>query len=227
MRLLIVEDEAELATALARGLRQQGYAVDVAPDGRQGWELATANEYDLLVLDLTLPEMDGLELCQRLRSSRPRLLILILTARGQPADRVRGLDLGADDYVAKPFYFDELSARIRALLRRDLRVREPILACADLKMDVAGRVAWQGGHPLRLTRKEFGVLEYFMRRPGEVVSQEELLEHVWDASADAFSNSMRVHIASLRRKLGDDAAAPRYIKTVIGQGYQLICARPA
>lgn len=222
MRLLIIEDELDLANALARGLRRQGYAVDVAVDGQQGWELTQVNDYDLLVLDLNLPEIDGLELCRRLRSSHPQLLILILTARGRLADRVSGLDLGADDYVVKPFHFEELAARIRALLRRDLRVREPILAFGDLKLDPAGRVAWKGRQPLQLTRKEFGILEYLMRHPGEAVSQEELLEHIWDARVDVFSNSVRVHIASLRRKLGDDATVPHYIKTIVGEGYQLI-----
>jgi len=222
VRLLIVEDELDLANALARGLRQQGYAVDIAADGEQGWELAEVNDYDLLILDLNLPGMDGLEVCRRLRSSRPRLLILMLTARGRLADRVRGLDLGADDYLVKPFHFEELAARVRALLRRDLRVREPLLQWGDLKLDPAARIAWQSNHRLELTRKELGILEYLMRHPGEVISQEELLEHVWDVEADPFTNTVRVHLHSLRCKLGDDATAPRYIETVVGQGYRLI-----
>jgi len=219
---LIVEDELDLANALARGLRQQGYAVDIAADGEQGWELAEVNDYDLLILDLNLPGMDGLEVCRRLRSSRPRLLILMLTARGRLADRVRGLDLGADDYLVKPFHFEELAARVRALLRRDLRVREPLLQWGDLKLDPAARIAWQSNHRLELTRKELGILEYLMRHPGEVISQEELLEHVWDVEADPFTNTVRVHFHSLRRKIGDDATVPRYIETVVGQGYRLI-----
>ncbi len=222
MRLLIVEDELDLANALARGLRRQGYAVDIALDGEQGWELAEVNDYDLLILDLNLPGMDGLEVCRRLRASRPRLLILMLTARSRPDERVTGLDLGADDYLVKPFHFEELAARVRALLRRDLRVREPLLQWGDLKFDPAARIAWQSNHRLELTRKELGILEYLMRHPGEVISREELLEHVWDAEADPFTNTVRVHLHSLRRKIGDDATAPRYIETVAGQGYRLI-----
>lgn len=227
MRLLIVEDEVDLANALASGLRQQGYAVDVALDGEEGWYLAEVNDYDLLILDLILPGMDGLEVCRRLRTSRPELLILMLTARSRPADRVTGLDTGADDYLVKPFHFEELAARVRALLRRDLRVREPILQCGDLKLDPAACTVWKGKHRLELTRKEFGVLEYLMRHPGEVISREELLEHVWDREVDLFTKTARVHISSLRRKLGDDAENPRYIETVIGRGYRLVaCHQP-
>jgi len=227
MRLLIIEDECDLANALARGLRRQGYAVDIALHGQEGWEMAMVNEYDLLILDLNLPEMDGLEVCRRLRADKPGLLILMLTARDQLEDRVIGLDLGADDYVVKPFHFEELAARVRALLRRDLRMREPLLQCGDLKLDPAACSVWQGKRRLELTRKEFGVLDYLMRHPGEVVSQEALLEHVWDVDADPFTNTVRVHVSSLRRKLGDDADAPRYIETVVGQGYRLIASRPS
>lgn len=222
MRLLIIEDEPDLANTLAKSLRQQGYAVDLAVDGEEGWEMAEVNDYDLIVLDLNLPQMDGLEVCRRLRASHPHVLILMLTARSQPDERVIGLDAGADDYLVKPFHFGELGARVRALLRRDLRVREPILHCGDLKLDPAGRVAWQGNRRLELTRKEFSLLEYLLRHPNEVISQEELLEHVWDAQADPFTHTVRVHINSLRRKLADNPDCPRYIETVIGQGYRLI-----
>jgi len=137
------------------------------------------------------------------------------------------LDLGADDYVVKPFHFEELAARVRALLRRDLRVREPLLQCGDLKLDPAACIVWQGKRRLELTHKELGVLEYLMRQPGEVISQEALLEHVWDVNADSFTNTVRVHVSSLRRKLGDNAESPRYIETVVGQGYRLIASRPS
>lgn len=222
MRILVVEDEPDLARALARGLRQQGYAVDIAENGEQGWEIGEVNEYDLVILDLNLPDMDGLEVCRRLRSSKPGLLILMLTARDRVADKVAGLDSGADDYLTKPFHFEELLARVRALLRRDLRVREPILQVGDLKLDPASRTAWAGKRRLDLTHKEFGILEYLMRRAGEVVSQEELIEHVWNEDVNLFTGSVRVHIHSLRRKLGDDAKYPRYIETVIGGGYRLL-----
>ncbi len=201
MRLLVIEDEGDLAEAIARGLRQAGYAVDVAFDGKQGLELASINDYDLLVLDLNLPGMDGLEVCQRLRSARPELLILMLTARSGPLERVAGLDTGADDYLVKPFLFAELTARIRALLRRDMRVRSPVLHYKELKLDPIARVAWFGNRRLDLTSKELGILEYLLRHQGEIVSQEALLEHVWDMRTNPLTNTVRVHINSLRRKL--------------------------
>lgn len=225
MRLLIIEDELDIVQALARGLRQQGYAVDIATDGKQGWELATIHDYDLLILDLNLPSMDGLDVCQHLRAAQSQTLILMLTAREQPMDRVIGLDLGADDYLVKPFHFEELSARIRALLRRELRIREPILQHGPLKLDPAGSIAWLKNRRLELTRKEFAILEYLMRQPGEVISQEELMEHVWNQDMNPFSNTVRVHIASLRRKLGDDPNLPQFLETVIGKGYRLIAKK--
>lgn len=249
MRLLVIEDEGDLAEAIARGLRQAGYAVDVAFDGKQGLELASINDYDVLVLDLNLPEMDGLEVCQRLRSGRPELLILMLTARSGPLERVAGLDMGADDYVVKPFLFAELTARIRALLRRDMRVRTPVLHYKDLKLDPIARAAWFGNRRLDLTSKELGILEYLLRHQGEIVSQEALLEHVWDMKTNPLTNTVRVHINSLRRKLEEMTETARettrettretaretaqeksgeigretsqYIETIIGQGYRL------
>jgi DNA-binding response OmpR family regulator len=221
MRLLLVEDESDFAQALAKGLRSQGYAVDIAENGRQGLELVTINEYDLLILDLNLPEVDGLEVCRRVRSSGQGLLILMLTARGQPDERVTGLDSGADDYLVKPFHFAEFLARVRALLRRDMHNRALLLEYNDLKLDPATHTAWQSNRRLDLTSKEFGILEYLLRHQGEVVSQEALLEHVWDSQANPLTNTVRVHINSLRRKLEDTAEAPRYIETIIGQGYRL------
>jgi len=222
MRILIIEDERDLANALARGLRQEGYAVDIATNGMEGLELGEIYEYDLVVLDLNLPKLDGLEVCQRFRSNKPELLILILTARSRLEDRVMGLDQGADDYLIKPFHFEELAARIRALLRRDLRVREPILEVGDLRLDPARRIAWQKKQPLSLTKKEFAILEYLMRHAGEVVSQEELIEHVWNEDVNLFTASVRVHVHSLRRKLGDNPDSPHYIETITGSGYRLI-----
>jgi len=147
--------------------------------------------------------------------------ILILTARDAPQQRIAGLDAGADDYVVKPFHFGELLARVRALLRRTLPAREPVLTCGELRLDPATVSAWLGNRRLQLTRKEFAILEYFMRHPGRVISQEELLEHVWDANADIFTSVVRVYVNALRKKLGDDPDAPRYIETIPGRGYRL------
>ncbi len=220
MRILVVEDEVDLAKALARGLKQEGYAVDTALSGEEGWIKGEIHAYDLIILDLNLPDIDGLEVCRRLRESKPELLILMLTARERLEDRVTGLDWGADDYLVKPFYFEELLARIRALLRRDLRARQPVLQAGDLILDPATRLAWKGKQPLVLTAKEFAILEYLMRHPGEVVLQEDIIEHVWGEDVNLFTSSVRVHIHSLRRKLGDDAKQPRYIETVFGDtGY--------
>ncbi len=219
MRLLIIEDEEDLANALAQGLRQEGYAVDVALNGQEGWELGDINTYDVLLLDLNLPDIDGLTICRRLRQSHPHLLILMLTARGKIRQRIEGLDLGADDYLVKPFHFEELLARIRALLRRDLRSRDPVLRFHDVTLDPSARMAWLGRQPLELTKKELAILEYFLRHPGEVVTQEDLLEHVWDMRSDSLTTTVRTHITSLRRKLSDGASL--YIETIIGSGYRL------
>lgn len=220
MRVLIVEDEAPLAEALAQGLRRQGYAVDVAPDGEAGLLAASVHPYDLLLLDLNLPGCDGLEVCRRVRRDSPDLLILMVTARTRPLERVQGLDQGADDYLTKPFNFSELCARIRALLRRRQPARPPALAQGRLHLDVAARVATVAGRPVELTAKEFAVLEYLLRQAGCVVSTEELLEHVWDREVDSFTNTARVHVATLRRKLAA-AGADGYIETVVGAGYRL------
>ncbi len=219
MRLLIVEDEEDLADALVRGLRQEGYAVDVALNGQEGWELADINTYDILLLDLNLPDVDGIEICQRLRKTQPQLLILMLTARSSSHQRIAGLDGGADDYLIKPFDFGELVARIRALLRRDMRGRDLVLRYQDITLDPSAHVAWKGVRRLELTKKEFRVLEYLLHHPTEVVTQEDLLEHVWDMRSDVFTTTVRVHITSLRRKLGD--STNMYIETVIGSGYRL------
>lgn len=222
MRLLIVEDEIDMAKALANGFRRQGYAVDIAEDGERGWYMASVYDYDLLILDLNLPRMDGIDVCRRVRATQPGLLILMLTARDKLTDRVTGLDIGADDYLCKPFHFEELAARVRALLRRDMRVRETHLEYGDLHLDPVERVAWKANRRLELTRKEFGLLEYLMRHPDELLTQEELLEHVWDSEINPLSSTVRVHIASLRQKLEDNADSPRYIQTVIGEGYRFI-----
>jgi DNA-binding response OmpR family regulator len=222
MRLLVVEDEKDVANALLLGLTRNGYAIDIAENGKKALESLAVNEYDLLILDLNLPDIDGLKICRLSREKSPSLLILILTARGKQKDIITGLDNGADDYLIKPFHLQELFARIRALLRRDMRVREPILKIQDISLDPVEKVVWKSDHRIQLTRKEFGILEYLMRHPNEVISQEDFLEHVWGTMTNVFSNTVRVHIQSLREKLEDNSVTPIYIETTIGTGYRFI-----
>ena len=222
MRLLVVEDEEDLAEGLRVGLARTGYAVDVALDAAEAYDRLTVNEYDLMLLDVNLPDGDGFTLCRSLRNGEvdtpgeTDLRVLMLTARGGLEDRVRGLDEGADDYLVKPFALAELLARVRALLRRDTAGTSSVLTVGGIVLDVARHVATLRGERLTLTPKEFGVLEYLMTRPGHVVSSEELLEHVWDANADPFTQTVRVTVGTLRRKLGEGS-----IETVVGRGYRL------
>jgi DNA-binding response OmpR family regulator len=222
MRLLVVEDEEDLAEGLRVGLARTGYAVDVAPDGASAYDRLTVNEYDLMLLDINLPDGDGFTLCRSLRSGAVMtpgdgdLRVLMLTARGNLDDRVRGLDEGADDYLVKPFALAELLARVRALLRRDTAGTSAVISIGPLRLDSARHAVTLDDSPLALTPKEFGVLEYLMTRPGRVVSSEELLEHVWDANADPFTQTVRVTVGTLRRKLGDG-----WIDTVVGRGYRV------
>jgi DNA-binding response OmpR family regulator len=221
MRLLVVEDEPDLAAALARSLRHAGFAVDVAADGAGALEKLTVNEYDLVTLDINLPDVEGWEILDRVRSDGGQARVLVLTARDGLDDRVRGLDDGADDYLVKPFHVAELLARVRALLRRDAAPGGSVLTVGDLEVDTARMAATRDGRALELTPKEFGVLRYLASRPGTVVSTEELLEHVWDEQADPFSATVKVTVMNLRRKLGSDQP----IETVRGAGYRL--AEPA
>lgn len=220
MRLLLVEDASDLAHAIAQGLRAQGFAVDLAGSVAEADEKAAWVEYDLVLLDLNLPDGDGVELCRRLRERKYKAPVLMLTARDRVSDRVRGLDSGADDYLTKPFAFEELLARIRALLRRSAGERRPALQVGALSICPGTVTATYQGMPLPLTSREFAVLEYLARRSPEVVSSEELLEHVCDEHADPFSNTIRVHLANLRRKLRM-AGGEQVIDTVIGRGYRL------
>ncbi|HJP15610.1 MAG TPA: response regulator transcription factor [Acidimicrobiales bacterium] len=223
MRVLVVDDEVDLAEAIARGLRRQGYAVDIANNGEEAIEKSSYTTYDLVCLDLTMPDIDGLEVCQILRETPsegivPR--ILMLTARDTIEERIAGLDVGADDYLVKPFAFDELAARIRSLLRRDGGRSGAILQVGSLTMDTARHVVTRNTRTLNLTAKEFAVLRYLMSRPGDVVSQEDLLEHVWDEHADPFTNTVRVTVGTLRRKVNSEDETA-LLETVVGRGYRL------
>lgn len=224
MRILVVDDEVDLADAIATSLRREGYAVDVAYDGQGALDRLMINAYDVVSLDLTLPDIDGREVCRLIRTD-PQFdattRVLMVTARDGVEDRVAGLDEGADDYLVKPFALRELSARIRSLLRRETSGSDAVLAVGELELDTARQtVTWAKG-PVDLTTKEFALLRYFMSHPGEVLSQERLLEHVWDEAMDPFTNTVRVTVGTLRRKL-TDASDLALIETVIGAGYRLV-----
>ncbi|WP_214324563.1 response regulator transcription factor [Nonomuraea sediminis] len=216
MRVLVVEDEPEMASILRRGLTEEGFAVDVSGDGEEGAWYAAENAYDVIVLDVLLPGIDGFAVLERVRAAGNWAPVLLLTARDAVEDRVRGLDLGADDYVIKPFAFAELLARLRALLRRGAGERPAVLSAGDLQLDPARHEVRLGGRPVSLTAKEFALLEYFMRRPGLVLSKTELVEHVWDFAFDRDSNVVEVYVGYLRAKLGHGR-----IETVRGAGYRL------
>ena len=201
MRLLIVEDEKELCDTVAKTLYHAGYEVATSYNGSEALEYVLTEEYDLIVLDLNLPGMDGMELLKELRKKNEETKVLILSARSQIADKVEGLDAGANDYMEKPFHLQELEARIRSLTRRKFVQKDVCLTCGGIKFDTKKREAYANGEFVALTRKENGILEYLLLNQGRPVSQEELIEHVWDASADSFSGSIRVHMSSLRKKL--------------------------
>ena len=220
MRILVVEDELDLQEAIAEGLRIDGYAVDTCGDGNEAYELLYIEKYDLEILDLNLPGMDGLDVLETIRKENPELKVLILSARSSVSDKVKGLDLGANDYLAKPFDFEELEARIRSLLRRKFVQESTMIQCDKIQIDLSARKANVSGKELALTKKEFSLLEYFMMNLNRVISQEELIDHVWDAEADSFSGAVRVHIASLRKKIKAELGFDPII-TRIGEGYLL------
>ena len=218
MRLLIIEDERTLCDAVSKSLEKDGFEVDVCYTGAEALEKTGADKYDLIILDLNLPRMDGMDILKKLRLNDQETKVLILSARGNAADKIAGLDAGANDYLAKPFHLAELEARIRSLTLRQFTQQDVLLSCGDLSFDTRSRTAAVNGQTLTLTRKETGILEYLMVHQGRPVSQEELMEHVWDNSVDSFSNSIRVHISALRKKL---RAALGYdpIRNRIGEGY--------
>jgi two-component system OmpR family response regulator len=224
MRVLVVEDDTALAAAIRRGLRAEGVVVDVAPRGEDALWMAGATEFDVVVLDLMLPGIDGFEACRRLREDGVWTPILMLTARDSVEDRVRGLDQGADDYLTKPFSLAELLARLRALTRRGPVERPAELEVGDLRLNPATRQAWRGDAEIQLSAKEFALLETFMRRPGQVLSPYQLLEHAWDYDYENRSNVVQVYVRYLREKI-DRPFGVKSIETVRGAGYRLREAR--
>lgn len=220
MRILVVEDERLLCDGIAEYLELEKYTVDRCYDGADAHERLFVEPYDLVILDLNLPGMDGLELLRRIRSEQPELRVLILSARAQLSDKVAGLDLGADDYLTKPFALEELEARVRTLLRREFVQRAPLVQAGPLALDTVAREISVRGDSLSLTPREFAILEQLMLCQGRWLSQEVLMEHVWEADANPFSNAVRMHISSLRKKLRERLGYDP-IQTKIGQGYRL------
>jgi DNA-binding response OmpR family regulator len=220
MHILIVEDEHKLAEVLRSGLEEHGYAVDIACDGEEGLARAELEAYDLVVLDVMLPKLDGLAVCRQLRASHRNMPVLMLTARDTVDNRVDGLNSGADDYLIKPFAFRELLARIRALLRRDAPSRNPILRVADIEVDTITHEVRRAGKYIDLTTKEYAILEYFLRNPNRVLTRAQIMEHVWPHEFVAMSNVVDVYVRYLRRKLGDEHE-PQLLRTVRGTGYRL------
>jgi len=224
VRILLVEDESRVAGFIAKGLREQAYAVDIASDGEQALYQAAVNQYDIVILDVMLPVKDGHTVCRELRASGVRTPILMLTARGNVDDRVEGLDSGADDYLAKPFDFKELLARLRALLRRSAALRPQVARVADLTLNTASHAVTRAGKPVSLTAKEYALIEFLVLNQGRVVGREQIGQHVWDENFDPFSNVIDVYIKRLRSKL-DTGFSRRLIHTRRGEGY-ILSAQP-
>jgi two-component system copper resistance phosphate regulon response regulator CusR len=219
IRVLVVEDESAIADFLIRGLREEGYAVEHAADGGKAWQLLRSGEWDLIILDWWLPDQDGLSLLQRFRQIGRHAPVLFLTARDAISDRVRGLDAGADDYLAKPFAFEELLARVRALVRRRDSAEQMTIGYRDVRVDLGAQRAERAGHALTLTAKEHSLLVFFLRHPEQILSRTRIYEHVWDERYDGLSNTLEVHVKELRRKL--EVHGPRLIHTLRGRGYLL------
>jgi len=225
VHILVVEDEPKMARLLHRGLTERGDVVEVAPTGEAAVAIARTGEFDVVLLDVTLPGMDGFEVCRQLRAARVWAPVLMLTARSAVEDRIRGLDAGADDYLPKPFSLAELLARIRALVRRGPVVRPTLVTIGDLTLDPATRRVWRGEREIALSSKEFALLETFMRRPDQVLTRDQLLEHAWDIAYESRSNVVDVYVRYLREKI-DRPFSRRTLETVRGVGYRLRDARP-
>ena len=222
MRILVVEDEHKIANSVRKGLEQESYAVDVAYDGEYGYDLAATEDYDVVVLDLLLPKLDGLEICQKLRQENVHTPILILTAKGQLGDKVEGLNAGADDYLVKPFAFAELLARIRALTRRPKDALSTILTAKDLSLDTLNFQIKRGKREIKLSKTEFALLEYLLKNKGKVLTKDQIISHVWDYDANVLPNTVEVYIGYLRNKVDRPFKNKgSLIKTVRGFGYQL------
>lgn len=221
MKLLLVEDEEELAAIISKGLRKSGYAVDNAYDGEEALYFYEVNEYDLIILDLNLPKLDGLEVLNKMRKRDSSIKVIILSARSDIEDRVIGLDMGANDYLIKPFDFKELEARIRMLLRISFTQNSAVPTCGMLEINTVSKVASIGKGQLQLTKKEYAILEYLLLHKDTVISFEQLIEHVWESEADLFSNSLKYHIHSIKKKMNEMGCYAEYIKNIRGHGYIL------
>jgi len=222
MRILVVEDEHHIASSIKKGLEQERYAVDIAYNGGEGYDLAATEDYDLVVLDLLLPEMDGLEICRQLRKKNIHTPILILTAKGQVQDKVAGLDCGADDYLTKPFSFEELLARIRALGRRPKEMLNSLLSVSNLTLDTKTYEVKRGGRLISLSSKEFSFLEYLISHPNQILTKEQIINHVWNYEADILPNTVEVYIRNLRHKIDFPFKnSPPLIHTIRGFGYRI------
>ena len=218
MRVLLVEDEKKVASFIKKGLEEHGYAVDLASDGKTGLAMALDQIHDLLILDINLPEIDGLTVLGQIRGKKVVTPVLLLTVRATIEDKVIGLDTGADDYLSKPFSFEELLARVRALLRRHSESKSPVLSLADLSLDPASRQVFRGGNRIELTSKEFAILEYFLRNVGRVLTRSMIINHAWDYDYEAETNVVDVYIAYLRKKI-DAPYHPKLLHTIRGTGY--------
>ena len=221
MKILLVEDEHKIAQSIKKGLEQEKYVVTVAFDGEEGQDLALGEEFDLIILDRLLPKVDGLEICRQIRQAEINTPILILTARGQTQDKVEGLDSGADDYLTKPFAFEELLARIRALKRRPTETVGDILKLSDLELDTVNFTVKRAGQAINLSSKEFSLLEYLLRHPNKILTKDQLINHVWSYESDILPNTVEVYIGYLRNKVDKPFQAPSLIKTVRGFGYKI------